>query len=233
MNMSDPHQPSLGRIRNFRRNVLRWFPNSGRTFPWRGSGQSKYRLVVAEVLLQRTRAEVVAAIYLRFFAAYPSWSRLAKARVEDLQELLRPLGLWRRRATGLLSLARAVRANHGRLPTDRAAIEGLPSVGQYIANAVELVCGMSPAPLIDVNMARVLERCFGPRRMADIRYDPYLQRLAWRVTGCAESITVNWAVLDLAAMICGARSPKCDACPLKAGCNYARGVSVARDDPGR
>lgn len=230
MNGSQPHQPTLDRLRTFRRNLLRWFLANGRSFPWRRKGQSKYQLVVSEVLLQRTRAEAVAAIYRRFFAAYPSWRRLAEARADNLQECLRPLGLWRRRATGLVALARAVRRNRGRLPTDRHEIERLPGVGQYIANAVELICYKSPAPLLDVNMSRVLERYFGPRMMADIRYDPYLQRLAWRVVNCPESTSLNWAILDLAAEVCLSRAPKCQNCPLKVGCNYAGGISIARDD---
>ncbi len=185
---------------------------------------------MSEVLLQRTRAETVAAVYPRFFAAYPSWRRLAEAQPDDLQEWLRPLGLWRRRATGLLALARAVRSSRGRLPTDRHEIERLPGVGQYIANAIELICSKSPAPLLDVNMSRVLERYFGPRMMADIRYDPYLQRLAWRIADCPEPTSLNWAIFDLAAKVCLPRVPKCGNCPLKPGCNYARGISVARDD---
>tara|TARA_R110002124_G_scaffold215380_2_gene381328 strand:- start:12945 stop:13511 length:567 start_codon:yes stop_codon:yes gene_type:complete len=188
---------------------------------------------VSEVLLQRTRAETVAAIYPKFFATFSSWSQLANATMDDLQDSLRPLGLWRRRANGLLELARVMHQKSGRLPDDRSGIEDLPGVGQYIANAVELISSRSPAPLLDVNMSRVLERYFGPRKMADIRYDPYLQRLAWRVTNIEESISLNWAILDLAAKICSARRPKCKECPLKTGCNYARGISVARDDQAR
>jgi hypothetical protein len=56
--------------------------------------------------------------------------------------------------------------------------------GQYIANAVLLLCHGEPQPLLDVNMARVLERVFGPKKLADIRYDPYLQQLAMRIVQC-------------------------------------------------
>lgn len=231
MNTTHPtKQPSSRRMRTFRRKLLQWFSENSRSFPWRRISQSKYRLVVSEVLLQRTRAETVAAIYTKFFAKYSSWGKLATATVEDLQEFLKPLGLWRRRAVGLLALARSICERRGRLPKNREGIEGLPGVGQYITNAIELICSRLPAPLLDVNMSRVLERYFGPRRMADIRYDPYLQRLAWRITDCEESINLNWAILDLAAMICAVRRPKCNKCPLKSGCNYARGVSMTRDD---
>ncbi len=71
-------------------------------------------------------------------------------------------------------------------------------------------------------MARILERYFGPRQMADIRYDPYLQDLARQVVGKAKDPRlVNWAILDLGALVCTARNPRCNACPLKKGCRSA------------
>lgn len=228
--MSGSNQPPLTRIRNFRRNLLHWFYINGRCFPWRSPGQSEYQLVIAEVLLQRTRAETVSSIYPRFFKAYPSWSQLAAADLGELQDILRPLGLWRRRAFILKALAQSIHKNQERVPKSRAEIERLPGVGQYIANAIELVCGTSPSPLIDVNMSRVLERYFGPRTKVDLRYDPYLQRLAWRVSDCSDSVDLNWAILDLAALICTAKAPMCYNCPLKVGCNYSRGITKARED---
>jgi A/G-specific adenine glycosylase len=129
-----------------------------------------------------------------------------------------------------MKLAQALQKRHGRLPSTRRDIEELPGVGQYIANAIELIAFGTPRPLLDVNMARVLERYFGPRNLADIRYDPYLLDLAQGVVECDESLSLNWAVLDLGAMICTLRSPACPACPLRRGCKYARGISCARND---
>ena len=119
-------------------------------------------------------------------------------------------------------LAQALKHSNGRLPKTRAEAEALPMIGQYIANAFELFVLKKPAPLLDVNMARVLERYFGPRKLADIRYDPYLQDLAQRVVEHHASIQLNWAVLDLGALVCKARSPNCVNCPLLAGCHYTK-----------
>ncbi len=222
-----PKQPAMRRIKNFRKNILAWFSTEGRDFPWRHAGEPIYRIIISEVLLQRTKATTVANIYFNFFKKYSSWNKLAAATVEDLEEFLRPLGLWRRRAISLLNLARVVVQRNGHLPQTRSEIEELPGVGQYIANAIELMCGINAAPLLDVNMVRVLERYFGPRTMADIRYDPYLQKLAWRVVDCDFSIQLSWAILDLAAMVCIAREPRCKGCPLSYGCNFVRNVSIA------
>lgn len=218
------------RVRRFRRRLLDWYRENGRTFPWRSPKEPLYRLVVVEVLLQRTQAETVAKAYRQFFRTYPSWRQLACATEGELSEVLRPLGLWQRRARSLMALATAVAARGGRVPRDRRRLEELPGVGQYIANAIQLVRGIENAPLLDSNLARVLERYFGPRSKADIRYDPYLQALAWRVADCEEPLSLNWAALDLAAKICTAREPKCRECPLRRGCKFASGTSVAKRD---
>lgn len=222
--------PSSGRICSFRRNLLFWFTQQGRHFPWRRANEPTFRMVVVEVLLQRTRAEVVSSRYAEFFRKFPSWHSLSMASVKELEGVLRPLGLWRRRANALVRLAVAISERHGRLPRVRADIEHLPGVGQYIANAIQLVGWRVRAPLLDVNMARVLERYFGPRQLADIRHDPYLQKLAWGVTDWDEALAVNWAILDLGALICRPRRPCCCKCPLHRGCSRRRGISLARDD---
>ena len=107
---------------------------------------------------------------------------------------------------------------NGRFPRDREGIEALPGVGQYIANAILLLCHGKAQSLLDANMARVLERLFGPRELADIRYDPYLQQLALKVVQCKEAKDINWAILDVAATICLISNPRCDECPLISMC---------------
>jgi A/G-specific adenine glycosylase len=108
------------------------------------------------------------------------------------------------------------------MPLDREELEGLPGVGQYISNAVRLFGKGEPEPLLDVNMSRVLERYFGPRDLADIRYDPYLQALSRAVVDSDSPVDVNWAILDLGAMVCRSRTPLCDSCPLAQQCAFNR-----------
>jgi A/G-specific adenine glycosylase len=215
-------RPTLMQMEEFRRRILAWFEMNGRSFPWRKSSARLYELVVSEVLLQRTRAEVVAAFLPRFLRQYPSWRRLAAANPSALEQCLRPLGLWKRRATSLLALAREMRARGGRLPLLRADIDQLPGVGQYIGNAIGLFAAKRAEPLLDVNMARVLERCFGTRKLADIRYDPLLQDLAHLAVEGTESTKLNWGILDLAALVCSHGNPACTDCPLLGLCAEGR-----------
>jgi len=203
------------------RRLVGWYEESGRDFPWRRAGASVYQRVVSEVLLQQTTATAVAGQYDDFFSRFPSWRSLAEADTSQLEQQLRPLGLWQRRARALRSLGRAVVENKEQLPRDRAALEQYPAIGQYVASAVRVFAHGLSEPLLDVNMARVLERYFGTRTRADIRYDPFLQAAARACIRGKDPTVVNWAFLDLGSLVCKARSPSCPACPLQRGCHYA------------
>lgn len=206
-------------ITELQEKLLTWYAANGRTFPWRKPSITNYQAVIAEVLLQRTKAETVAKFYTQFIIDYPSWKSLANADLQAIEEYLKPVGLYRQRSVRLKNLALEMVKRNGRLPRDRADLESIPFMGQYIANAVELVIFNEPSPLVDVNMARVLERYFGERKMADIRYDPYLQDLAYRVVNHPQTKFINWAILDFSAAICRPK-PRCEICILALKCNY-------------
>jgi A/G-specific adenine glycosylase len=218
--------PSAKEIIWFRRRMLGWFYAHGRRFPWRNKSASRYRKVIAEVLLQRTQAATVGRFFPHFIKRFPSWGELALASEEQFREYLQPLGLWRRRAASLHELASEMVRRRGRFPRTRDQIEALPGVGQYIANAILLLCHGDPEPLLDVNMARVIERYFGPRHLADIRYDPYLQALAKAVVAGKQSTMINWAVLDHASLVCKRRLPLCGICPVARHCSYAEQIDL-------
>lgn len=208
-----------GSLTRLRKSLLAWYSNNARDLPWRKKSISNYGIVISELLLQRTRAETVASFLDTFVSQYPSWKELSQAEEAEIGQVIRPIGLWNRRARTLKQLACAMVARNGRFPRDRQEIESLPGVGQYLANAILLMCHGKAEPLLDGSMARVLERVFGPRKLADIRYDPYLQGLSRAVVRCKTPRNINWAILDLAAAICVPRSPRCSDCPLKSFCN--------------
>lgn len=200
--------------------LLNWFKQNRRNFPWREKEVGNYGIVISEVLLQRTKAERVAQFYPGFIAKYPSWQELGNAIEEQLQEDLRPLGLYKQRGHRLYHLAQEMKKRQGKFPASRDAVEELSMMGQYIANAFELFVLGKPKPLLDVNMARFLERQFETRRMADMRHDPFIQELAHQMVNHPKTKEINWAILDFAALVCTARNPKCEKCPVGGVCNY-------------
>lgn len=227
--MPSPDHVTPGEKRKLTRlakDLKHWAKVNGRDFPWRSSEANTYQQVIVEVLLQRTTATAVAELFEAFVAKYPSWSQLASAKVEDLEGFLRPLGLWRRRAQSLLGIAKYAAENEGQFPSDPREHRQIPAVGQYVSNAILQFQHGQPAPLLDVNMARVIERFVHPRKLADIRYDRWLQDAAhWLVR--QDPREVNWAVLDFAALICRARNPLCISCPVSARCSYSGRVRHA------
>lgn len=192
----------------------------GRSFPWRERGTPLYQLVCVEVLLQRTRAETVAGFYHRFFERFPGWQELAEAPVAELEDFLKPIGLWRRRAASLRALAAYAAEHHGIFPSRYEDLLKVPAVGQYVAHAILMFQYGERFPLLDVNMARVVERFVRPRRLADIRHDPWLQQACKWLVRRGDPKKVSWSVLDHAAMTCRARNPDCQTCIVAKRCAF-------------
>ena len=190
-------------INELQSKLLGWYTVNGRKFPWRKGKLTTYQIIISEALLQRTKAETVSIFFEDFITLFPNWESIVSAETETIENFLHPLGLYRQRAKRLQSLAEEMLRRKGEIPTNRKELESIPFLGQYITNAVELIILKQPSPLLDVNMARVLERYFGERKMADIRYDPYLQKLSFLVVDHVKSKEINWGLLNnLPILIC-------------------------------
>lgn len=206
------------RLTRLRRALFDWYTQNGRNLPWRKETASTFERICVEVLLQRTRAETVARVYPVFFGRFRSWVDLADAPLEELEEHFKPIGLWQRRARSMKALAVYASNRDGQFPGTAKGLAEVPAVGQYVANAILVFQHGENRPLLDVNMARLIERYIRPRKLADIRHDPWLQDAAhWLVRG-EHPVDINWAVLDFASAICTARNPRCAECPVVRRC---------------
>lgn len=204
--------------RTFRRLLLAWGPEHRRSFPWRET-DDPFRVLVAEVLLQRSRGVTVAKVYRDLFRRWPDARALSRARVVSIGSVIRPLGLVKRAAT-LRAMAAEVAAA-GRVPEDEAGLLALPGVGSYAANATLAVAFGRRAPVVDGVTARVYRRTFGLAAEQPPADDPDLWALVERVTPRTQVREWNWAVLDLAALVCLPKVPRCDECPLAGECAFA------------
>jgi A/G-specific adenine glycosylase len=200
----------------FIRALRRWGRAHRRSFPWRET-DDPFRVLVAEVLLQRSRGVTVAKVYEALFARWPDAGTLAHARVPAIEGVIRPLGLVRR-ASSLRAMA--ARVADGGVPRELAGLEALPGVGRYAASATLAAAFDRRAPVVDGVTARVYRRYFGLPGDAPAVADRELWDLVDRVTPARAARTWNWAVLDLAALVCLPAQPRCDACPLAAGCAW-------------
>ena len=211
------------RAKSLTRRLEIWFELEGRSFPWRTKRATNYHKIVCEILLQRTPAERVSSMYHDFFKTFPGWKEITSSSTTKIEKHLKPLGLWKRRARSLRDLAGILQKKRGKFPASRKEIDKLPAVGQYVGNSIELFVHGRPLPLLDVNMSRVIERYFRPRKLADVRHDPWLQALAKTIiTLGGNPVKLNWSILDLGGTICISRNPRCNACPIRRGCSSAK-----------
>ena len=223
------------RLRAIQHALLRWGKEQGRTFFWREPSPDAFAVVVTEILLTKTRAELVEPVALQLLERYPSPDQLARAKTRALERLLYPLGLHRKRARGLIACATAiVNIHRGEVPLRVPELLRLPSVGRYAANAIASVAFSEPVPVIDANVARILRRLFSlpppPERLSAAHE---LWALAGRMLPPAMAKQFNWAVLDLGGTICLPRKPKCRACPIARNCDHARANADLRVSPKR
>ncbi|HEX2250888.1 MAG TPA: A/G-specific adenine glycosylase [Gemmatimonadales bacterium] len=202
----------------FRRRLLRWFRRHGRDLPWRRT-RDPYHITVSEFMLQQTQVSRVQPYYLRFVERYPTIQTLAQAPANAVRESWAGLGYYGR-AANLHRLAQEVVREHGGLiPSDPRVLMQLPGIGRYTAGAIASFAFERPAAAVDTNVARVLRRAFHPRTAPSL--------LARRVWNTAEQIVprqgktawkFNQAVMELGAMVCTAREPRCGSCPVRSVC---------------
>ncbi|HET9275871.1 MAG TPA: hypothetical protein VFN96_07370 [Gemmatimonadales bacterium] len=203
----------------FRRRLLAWFRRHGRDLPWRRT-RDPYRVLVSEFMLQQTPVRRVEEYYPRFVARFPDLHAIAAAPPSQVREAWEGLGYYRR-AASLHRLARAVVDDHGgRLPTEAGALRRLPGVGRYTAGAVAAFAHERAEPCVDTNVARVLRRAFHPRLGDSARHRERL----WETAEALQprrgprAWAFNQALMELGALVCGARTPRCGACPVRGLC---------------
>jgi A/G-specific adenine glycosylase len=206
-------------ISSFRRDLSRWGRANQRSFPWRET-DDPFRILVAEVLLQRSRGKTVARVYEELFRRWPNASELSRARVATIESVIRPLGLIRRART-LKELAREVVRLDG-VPRTLEGLLALPGVGPYAAGATFVVAFGGKAAVVDGVTARVYRRYFGLAGSEPASSDRRLWDLVDEATPSRNVLQWNWAVLDLASMVCVPKIPRCGSCPLAIDCRWSR-----------
>lgn len=211
------------RIRDLRRSLLRWGESDGRRFFWRDPEVTAFAVLVVEVLLSKTRAEVVAPVATELLERYPSPEALVNADRRQLETLLFGLGLHRKRARQLIECASMLVEKHdGNVPTSIDALLELPAIGRYAANAIASVAFQQRRAIIDANVARIYGRVFSlptPPPRLSAAHD--LWSFAQRVLPKKHVTKFNWWLLDLGGTVCTARNPACDRCPLATNCDLA------------
>jgi A/G-specific adenine glycosylase len=198
--------------------LLTWYDRHARKLPWRGVADA-YAVWVSEVMLQQTRVETVIPYFKRWMERFPDIPSLAAAGEQEVLAAWEGLGYYAR-ARNLWRAARLlVDGGSTRLPKDPRELEKLPGIGRYTAGAIASIAFGVDAAALDGNIKRILARVYD----LDLPIDrpQGVQRL-WEMA--SSSLTPgragdhNQALMDLGSLICLARDPKCDDCPLEPVC---------------
>lgn len=219
------------------RRVLVWFDAHARDLPWRRPEATAWHILVSEFMLQQTPVARVLAPWEEWIRRWPTPSDMAAA---DGPEVIRAWGKlgYPRRAQRLHSCAKAIAAEHGNtVPDDVEALLALPGVGEYTARAVACFAYGQAVPVVDTNVRRVIARAChgladapGPRR-SDL--DDALAIAPRTVDGAlAESAPrFSAALMELGALVCTARNPRCGDCPLALSCAWVAAGRPASSGP--
>jgi A/G-specific adenine glycosylase len=206
------------------KSLLDWYATNQRSFPWR-STHDPFEVLLAEKLLQQTKVrDTVVSIYTHLLAKYPTAQDLMNAGVDELREIIQPLGL-AYRASEIKKMATEVVELYGsKVPSTLKELLNLTGVGDYSARAVLSFVYNQNVPIVDTNVARFLHRLCGIEDPlpANPARKKYLRCLATQLLPENETRDFNLAILDLCALVCTPQNPKCYACPLQEFCAYAQ-----------
>lgn len=208
-------------VSRFRADLLAWAEGKLRSFPWRSPDASLYEVFVAEFFLTQTPAKNVAEVYPAFLERFPSLRAIRDTPEAELVATIEPLGFHNMRGEALKQVA----AEHESLPETSEALQDLPRVGPYVANASLCFALERRLPIVDRNVVRVYQRVFDDAFPSGEVARMEFARDALPDTG-AEARIYNLALLDFGATVCRKQSPDCATCFASDYCAYARDTAT-------
>lgn len=211
-----------------------WFQKNGRRLPWR-TNPSPYAVLVSEFMLQQTQVVSVIPYFQRWIEQFPTIETLAAADEEHVLRLWQGLGYYSR-ARNLHRAAQKVVTEFGaQIPSSPKDLLTLPGIGPYSAGAIASFGFDQPAAAVDANIARVLARISNQQTPIDTTEGT---RLVWEM---AEALLPKEsggrlhtsALMELGALICLPKNPKCLLCPIRSDCRATEPNSLPRKAPRR
>jgi A/G-specific adenine glycosylase len=207
-----------------RADVVAWFDAHARDLPWRAPDRTPWGVLVSEVMLQQTPVVRVEPAWRAWLARWPEPADLAVASPADVLRAWDRLG-YPRRALRLQECARAVVERHGgAVPDDEDALLALPGIGSYTAAAVRAFAFGRRSVVLDTNVRRVLARVAEGAALPAPALTVGERRLAEQFVPPDDAGAARWAAasMELGALVCTARAPRCDVCPVRDACAWRR-----------
>jgi A/G-specific adenine glycosylase len=212
----------MRRMRDLVTPLLHWYARAARDLPWRHPDAGPWAVLVSEVMLQQTPVTRVLPAYAAWLSRWPTPAALAADSPGEAVRMWGRLG-YPRRALRLHQCATIVRDRHnGHLPRDVDELERLPGIGSYTARAIAAFAYGQRVPVVDTNVKRVVWRAVAGHA-APLPLSTRMQLRDVEVLlpdDPAEASTFSVALMELGALICTARTPKCTDCPIAEQCAW-------------
>ena len=214
--------------------IVDWFATAARDLPWRRPGVDAWAVLVSEVMLQQTPVARVEPVWREWLARWPAPSALAAASPAEVIRAWGKLG-YPRRALRLREAAVAIAERHGDVvPSSVPELEALPGIGTYTARAVACFGYGQRQPVVDTNVRRVVARLVHGRAEAGNARAADLDDVAALAPHDEDrAVRFSVAVMELGALVCVARTPRCGACPVRERCAWRQAGSPAHEGPAR
>lgn len=215
--------------------ILAWYAANARDLPWRAPGVGGWAVLVSEVMLQQTPVSRVIPAYEDWLRRWPTAAALAADTPGDAVLAWGRLG-YPRRALRLHEAAVAIRDRHrGEVPADYESLRALPGIGDYTAAAVASFAYGRRHVVLDTNVRRVLTRLVSGRELPGTSISAAERAIATELLPADAAIAARWAVasMELGALICTARAPRCHSCPVTAACAWHAAGRPADNGPPR
>lgn len=208
----------MNRVSSLQSRLLAWYRRHQRQLPWRDD-PTPYRVWVSELMLQQTQVKAVLPYFARFIERFPDVRALAAASEQEVLAAWSGLGYYRRARALHRGARQIVSESNGRLPATFEDWLALPGVGRYTAGAIMSVAYGERYPILDGNVTRVLARLYlirGNPRQSQV--NSLLWEKAEDILPKRSLSEFNQALMELGALVCTNRNPRCLLCPLEPDC---------------
>jgi len=205
--------------RYFSQELLDWYEINKRDLPWRRH-RDPYYIWVSEIMLQQTRVDTVIPYFHRFIERFPTIQSLADAPEDDVLKCWEGLGYYSR-ARNLQAAARQVTEQYdGVMPSGKDEVSGLKGIGPYTSGAIRSIAFNIPAAAVDGNVMRVLSRYFLIEEdIMKVKTRTKMEDLVLTLVPDGRASDFTQALMELGALICTPKSPKCLVCPVMEHCS--------------
>ena len=215
--------------------VLDWYDDHARDLPWRGVAATPWSVMVSELMLQQTPVARVLPVHEAWLDRWPEPADLAAETTGEAVRMWGRLG-YPRRALRLHAAAVAIVERHdGAVPTSYDDLLALPGVGDYTASAIASFAFGQRHVVLDTNVRRVLSRAVSGLELPAPAVTRAERDVATSLLPDEAATAATWAVatMELGALVCTARQPSCDACPIAGLCAWRAAGFPAYDGPPR